>query len=61
MEGDILENIDVNHTAVILWASITGVFNNIIKKESYLRHYHDVEASQLIEEAFKFMVRAIKT
>ncbi len=59
-EGRILENINVDHTVIILWASIAGVFNNIVKKEDYLKYYHDLKAPQLIEETFEFMIRSIK-
>lgn len=59
-EGDILENINVNYTIVILWSSIAGVFNNIVKKESYFKHYYNIQVPQLIREAFEFMIRSIK-
>ncbi|MBV7274762.1 TetR/AcrR family transcriptional regulator [Clostridiaceae bacterium UIB06] len=59
-EGSILENININYTIVILWSSIAGIFNSIVKKESYLRHYYNIQIQQLIEEAFEFMIRAIK-
>ncbi|WP_411679825.1 hypothetical protein [Clostridium thailandense] len=36
-EGSILENININYTIVILWSSITGIFNSIVKKEGYLK------------------------
>lgn len=59
-EGSILEDINVNYTIVILWSSIVGVFNSIVKKGSYLRHYYNLQMPQLIEEAFEFMIRSIK-
>jgi AcrR family transcriptional regulator len=58
-EGRLLENINVDHTAIILWSSIAGIFNNIAKKEDYLKYYHDLKAPQLIEETFEFMIRSI--
>lgn len=59
-EGSILEDININYTIVILWSSIAGVFNVIVKKESYLRYYYNLQIPQLIEEAFEFMIRSIK-
>ncbi len=59
-EGTILENININHTTIILWSSISGIFNNIVKKESYLTHYYNLQGCQLIEDAFEFMIRSIK-
>lgn len=59
-EGSILEHINIDNTAVILWSSATGIFNNAVKKENYLRHYHNLDAYQLIEEGFEFMIRSIK-
>lgn len=59
-EGTILENINVNYTIVILWSSIAGIFNSIVKKENYLKHYYNLKMPKLIEEAFEFMIRAIK-
>ncbi|AWI06504.1 TetR/AcrR family transcriptional regulator [Clostridium drakei] len=58
-EGEVLENINIDNTAIILWSSISGIFNNIVKKQDYLEHYYRIKASQLIEETFEFMIRSI--
>ncbi|NMM64746.1 TetR/AcrR family transcriptional regulator [Clostridium sp. P21] len=58
-EGHVLENINIDNTAIILWSSMSGIFNNIVKKQDYLEHYYNIKAPQLIEETFEFMIRAI--
>lgn len=59
-EGSIRSDVDVVSTALMLWASIFGVLNIMRKKEKYLEIYHHKTASELIDEAFKFMIRAIE-
>ncbi|MEW9124464.1 MAG: TetR/AcrR family transcriptional regulator [Thermotaleaceae bacterium] len=59
-EGTILESIDVVNTALVLWASIVGVLNTSKKKEKYLIHYHNKKPSELVDEAFKFLLRSIE-
>lgn len=59
-EGTILEGIDEIKTSLILWSSIVGVLNTSRKKEKYLIHYHSITPSELIDEAFKFLLRSIE-
>lgn len=59
-EGTFLEGIDVTSTSIVLWASIVGVLNTARKKEKYLLHYHNRTPSELVDEAFKLLLRSIE-
>lgn len=59
-EGTILESIDVTNTSLVLWASMIGVLNTSRKKEKYLIHYHNRMPSELVDEAFRFLLRSIE-
>lgn len=59
-EGTILVDTDVINTSLVLWASIVGVLNTSRKKEKYLIHYHNITPTELLDEAFKFLLRSIE-
>lgn len=59
-EGIILEGIDVINTALVLWSSMVGVLTTSRKKEKYLKHYHNRTSAELVDEAFKLLLRSIE-
>jgi AcrR family transcriptional regulator len=46
-------------TALVLWASIVGIFNMARRKKHYLEHYYQTTEEQLISEAFDLLFRSI--
>lgn len=59
VEGSIIEDIDVNYMAVILWTNMIAVFNLTWKKENYLKHYHHCDGDRLIDVAIDLIIRGI--
>lgn len=58
-DGSIHQDININSTAVVLWANIMGVANLITRKEKYLQHYQNQEPEDVIEETFTFVERSL--
>ncbi|RAV05626.1 TetR/AcrR family transcriptional regulator [Paenibacillus sp. YN15] len=50
---------DSRRTALVLWASIVGIFNMARRKKHYLEHYYQTTGEQLISEAFDLLLRSI--
>lgn len=59
-EGTVRESIDISSTSLVQWASLVGVLNTSRAKEKYLIHYHRITPLELVEEAFKFLLRPIE-
>jgi len=59
-EGVIKRDADVVKTALVLWSCIIGVFNTANKKAKYLMQYHETSPDVLIEEAFTFLIKALR-
>ena len=60
-ENAIRSDLDVTKTALVLWASMIGVFHIAIKKENYLKIYHGTTPNELITAAFQMMIGSIQT
>ncbi|WP_019913489.1 TetR/AcrR family transcriptional regulator [Paenibacillus sp. HW567] len=58
-EGVIRKELNVVHTALMLWSSVVGVLNTALKKENYLRHMHGTTPDELVAAAFSLMVESI--
>ncbi|MHA6533886.1 TetR/AcrR family transcriptional regulator [Paenibacillus sp. BAC0078] len=58
-EGVIRKELNVVHTALMLWSSVMGVLNTALKKENYLRHMHATTPDELVTTAFSLMVESI--
>lgn len=58
-EGVIRKELNVVHTALMLWSSVMGVLNTALKKENYLRHMHGTTPDELVAAAFSLMVESI--
>ncbi|MNC82136.1 hypothetical protein D3C75_1355320 [compost metagenome] len=58
-EGVIRKELNVVHTALMLWSSVMGVLNTALKKENYLRHMHATTPDELVAAAFSLMVESI--
>ncbi|MDT8717701.1 TetR/AcrR family transcriptional regulator [Clostridium sp. 19966] len=59
-EGEIRKDLDVVNTAIVLWASVIGVFNTVNKKKNYIMEYHKRKPEELIQAAFDVLVRSIE-
>jgi AcrR family transcriptional regulator len=60
-ESSIRSDLDVTKTALVLWASMIGVFHIAIKKESYLKTYHGTTPNELITATFQMIIGSIQT
>ncbi|MDI6618314.1 MAG: TetR/AcrR family transcriptional regulator [Clostridiales bacterium] len=60
-EGSIRSNLNVEITALALWACIIGVFNTAKRKKYYIENYHGIKPENLVSEAFNMMIRSIRT
>lgn len=59
-EGSIRSDLDVIKTALVLWASIIGVFNMAKRKVNYISYYHITTPEELVSEAVDLMVKSIQ-
>jgi AcrR family transcriptional regulator len=60
-EGFVDSDLNVERTALILWACGIGVFRVARRKKRYLEHYHSIKPEELISAAFTMMIRCIRT
>lgn len=59
-DGSVRSDLNVENTALALWACIIGVFNTAKKKKSYIENYHGIKPEDLVSEAFNMMIRSIQ-
>lgn len=58
-EGTLNSGLDVEKTALILWACTIGVHNTAKKKAEYLQNYHGIDSGEFLTESFQWMMRLI--
>ncbi|MNH35018.1 hypothetical protein D3C79_956660 [compost metagenome] len=59
-EGALREDLDVDRTTLVLWASVIGVLMTVRKKENYLHNVRQTSADELVSAAFEMLLRAIQ-
>ncbi|MNI57714.1 Bacterial regulatory protein, tetR family [compost metagenome] len=60
VEGALREDLDVDRTTLVLWASVIGVLMTVRKKENYLHNVRQTSADELVGAAFEMLLRAIR-
>jgi AcrR family transcriptional regulator len=58
-EGIFRADLDVQKTALILWACTNGVFNTAKTKEKYLVSYHHTTSQELVTFAFNLLLDSL--
>lgn len=58
-EGVFLSDLDVQKTALVLWACINGAYNTAKIKEKYLVNFHNIMPQELVSLAFKLLLDSI--
>lgn len=59
-EGSLRIGLEIEKTALILWACTIGVFNTGEKKSRYLMDFHNTEPESFIRAAFGLILRSIQ-
>lgn len=59
-EGSVRSDLNIENSALTLWACIIGVFNTAKKKKYYIENYHGIKPEDLVSEAFDMMIRSIR-
>lgn len=59
-EGSLRTRIDIEKTALVLWACTIGIFTTGRKKSYYLKDYHQTEPVSFITSAFELILRSIQ-
>jgi len=60
-DGSLPAGLDAKQTALVLWASMVGVFNTARRKEKYLAHYYGTAPETFVQAALALFVRSIQT
>ena len=58
-EGTLRSGLDIEQSALILWACTIGVYNTGKKKDYYLKNYFGVDPNEFISESFQLIMRLI--
>lgn len=58
-EGSLLKGLEIEKSALLLWACTVGIFNTGEKKGDYLRTYHRVDPKEFVTESFDRIMRLI--
>lgn len=58
-DGSVRNDLNIENTALTLWACIIGVFNTAKKKKHYIENYHRIKPVDLVSEAFNMLIRSI--
>ncbi len=59
-EGSVYSDLNIEKTALTLWACIIGVFNTAKKKQFYIENYHGVKPDDFVSEAIRIIIRSIQ-
>ncbi|MCC9296400.1 TetR/AcrR family transcriptional regulator [Clostridium sp. WLY-B-L2] len=59
-ENSIRSDIDIEKTALVLWACMLGVYNTANRKKNYIENYHGITPEELISSAFQLIIRSIQ-
>ena len=59
-EGSLRGGLEIEKTALILWACTIGVFVTGEKKRQYLMDYHQTEPDAFVSDAFELVIRSIR-
>lgn len=59
-DGDIKSEIDIKSTSLVLWSSAVGLFSILRKKALYIKHYYNKDTEEMVNEAFKIYIDAIR-
>lgn len=59
-EGSVCSGLNIENTALALWACIIGAFNTAKKKQHYIENYHGIKPEDLVSEAFNILIRSIR-
>ena len=60
-EGSVRGGLNVEKSALALWACTVGVFRTAKKKKYYIGNYHGIDPEDLVSEGFSMMLRSIRT
>lgn len=58
-EGVIRDEIDIIDTAIVIWSFTLGLFNTLIKKRNYIKHYHKRDSQKLLLEGLDMLMMTI--
>jgi len=53
------KTLDIEKTALILWASTLGIFNTVMKKSQYIKDYHHIEEKDFLQSGFDLLLKSI--
>ncbi len=59
-EASLRTDLEVGKTALVLWASMIGVFGIARRKVNYLKNYHNTTPEELVSSAFQFIIKSIQ-
>lgn len=59
--GVVRSDLDVDDTAILLWAFVIGLFNTLAKKNNYIKNYHKRDQQELLFAGLDFLVETIKS
>lgn len=60
-EGSLRKGIDLEQSALVLWACMVGVFITGEKKEQYLREFHHTDTNTFVTSAFDLIISSISS
>ncbi len=58
-EGSLYSKLEIEKSALILWACTVGVFNTGERKGNYLKDYHQIDSKDFVMESFDMIMRLI--
>lgn len=59
-KGEIKDNIDINKTFIVLWASVVGITNLINYKKDYIKNYLQVDLYEALDYSFELILNSIR-
>ncbi|SET60260.1 TetR/AcrR family transcriptional regulator [Paenibacillus sp. NFR01] len=59
-DGDFRADLAPEQAAVMLWASILGIFSTVRIKKNYIESYYNISPGEFVRQAFLFLLRSLK-